>query len=146
MTTTGATSGISGATGTQSAKKNAYDLNPSDFIKMMITQLQNQDPTDPVKNGELLAQMSQISQLQSSTTLTSTLKDLTLQNQVGSASNLIGKMVKGLDEGNDPVSGLVTSIKVAGGVVNLQLDNGKELGLGRVTDITSASPVTGAAN
>ncbi len=146
MTTSGVTSGINGTTGTQSAKKNAYDLNPSDFIKLMITQLQNQDPTNPVKNGELLGQISQISQLQSSTTLTSTLQDLTQQNQVGSASNLIGKVVSGLDDGNDPVTGLVTSIKVAGGKVNLQLDNGKELGLGRVTDITTANPETVVAN
>lgn len=133
------TQGVGSNSSTTSAKKSAYDLKTEDFIKMMITQLQNQDPTEPVKNEELLAQMSQISQLQSSTTLTSTLQGLTLQNQIGSASSLIGKVVKGLDSEDDPVTGLVTSIKVAGDKVNLQLDNGKQLQLTRVTEITQVA-------
>src|SRR5438045_4554757 len=110
MTTTGigSTSSSNSASGS-TAKSSAYDLKPADFIKMMITQLQNQDPTQPVKNEELLAQMSQISQLQSNTTLTSTLQGMTLQNQIGSASSLMGKIVSGLDDANDPVQGLVTS-------------------------------------
>lgn len=137
MTTTGV--GSNSNTTQTTAKKSAYDLKPEDFIKMMITQLQNQDPTEPVKNEQLLAQMSQISQLQSSTTLTSTLQGITLQNSIGSASNMIGKIVAGLDNQDDPVTGLVTAIKVKGNDVTLQLDNGKELGLGKVTDI---SPVT----
>jgi len=146
MTTNGvANNNTVGTQSVTSTKKNAYDLKPADFIKMMITQLQNQDPTQPVKNEELLAQMSQISQLQSSTTLTSTLQDLTTQNQIGSASSLIGKVVSGLDGQEDPVTGLVTSIKVAGGNVNLQLDNGKELGLGKVTDIAPPTSATAAA-
>ena len=50
---------------------------------MMITQLQNQDPLEPAKNQELLAQMSQIGQLQSSTQLQDSLKGLVLQNSLG---------------------------------------------------------------
>jgi flagellar basal-body rod modification protein FlgD len=137
------TSGVGSNTGTSSTsssqKSNPYDLKTEDFIKMMITQLQNQDPTEPVKNEELLAQMSQISQLQSSSTLTTTLQGLTLQNQIGSASSLIGKSVKGLDPNGDPVGGIVNSIKVVDNNVQLQLDSGQALGLGNVTDI---APVT----
>ena len=76
------TSGNS-ASGTQ-AKKN-FELKTEDFIKMMITQLQNQDPMEPAKNQELLAQMSQIGQLQSATTLQESLKGMVTQNQIGSA-------------------------------------------------------------
>ncbi len=113
----------------------------------MVTQLQNQDPTDPVKNSDLLAQVSQISQLQSSTTLTSTLQSLTLQNQIGSASNLIGKTVRGLDAARDPVSGIVTSVKVSGSDVNLELDSGNTLALGSVQEITPApSSTVGVTN
>ena len=79
-------------------------LKPEDFIKMMITQLQNQDPMEPAKNQELLAQMSQIGQLQSATSLQESLKGMVLQNQIGSASSLIGKTVQGLDSQDDPVT------------------------------------------
>jgi len=145
MTTTGIGQTPATNSSSSTSKNSALALKPEDFIKMMVTQLQNQDPTQPVKNEELLAQMSQIGQLQSSNTLTTTLQGLTLQSQIGSAANLIGKTVSGLDDGNDPVSGLVTSVKVSGSDVNLELDNGKTLGLGKVQTITPAASVTTAA-
>src|SRR5947207_1105994 len=109
-----------------------FKLQTDDFIKMMITQLQNQDPTDPVKNQDLLAQMSQIGQLQSSEDLQTSLKGLVLQNSLGSAGNLIGKMVQGLDGDGAPLNGLVTSVKVVDNNVSLELDNGQSLDLARV--------------
>src|SRR5688572_22537395 len=146
MTTTGlgASSGIGGGSpqGTQVRSKN-FELKTEDFIKMMITQLQNQDPLEPAKNQELLAQMSQIGQLQSSTSLQESLQGMVLQNQIGSASSLIGKTVQGLDADDDPVTGLVNSVKVGADGVSLELDNGKSLMLSRVTQIaptTTPSP------
>src|SRR3712207_7626159 len=58
------------------------------FIKMMITQLQHQDPMQPAKNEELLAQMSQIGQLQSATSLQETLKGLVTQRSEEHTSEL----------------------------------------------------------
>src|SRR3954449_5776218 len=124
-------------------KSKKMELKTEDFIKMMVTQLQNQDPLEPAKNQELLAQMSQIGQLQSANSLQDSLKGMVLQNQIGSASSLIGKTVKGLDSGDDPVSGLVYSVKVGSDGVSLELDNGKSLLLSRVTEI---SPKTNLAS
>jgi flagellar basal-body rod modification protein FlgD len=126
------------AQGTQSKTK-SFDLKAEDFIKMMVTQLQNQDPTKPADNGQLLAQMSQIGQLQSSTTLTESIKGLVLQNQIGSAGNLIGKNVAGVDAQNNPINGVVNSVKVQSDGVVLELDNGNKLPLANVTDIASAA-------
>jgi flagellar basal-body rod modification protein FlgD len=123
-----------GVSGTQ-IKSKSFELKTEDFIKMMITQLQNQDPLEPAKNQDLLAQMSQIGQLQSSTTLQQSLKGLVLQNSLGAAGNLIGKMVQGMDEQNETVKGIVTSIRVDQDQVYLELDNGQSLPLGRVTTI-----------
>src|SRR5438874_3566463 len=118
-----------------SAQKNTFSLKAQDFIKMMVTQLQNQDPLEPTKNQDLLAQMSQIGQLQSTTTMQDALQGMMLQNQIGSAANLIGKTVEGLDDANNTVSGLVNSVKVQSDGVSLELDNGKSLALKRVTSI-----------
>jgi len=121
---------------------------------MMVTQLQQQDPTKPADNSQLLAQMSQIGQLQASNTLTDSLKGMVLQNQIGSAGNLIGKSVQGLDDTNATVTGMVNSVKVEGNDVFLELDNGNKLALSRVTSIAGTkapgqtvgtNPVTGAA-
>jgi len=88
-------------------KSSRKELKTEDFIKMMITQLQNQDPMEPAKNQELLAQMSQIGQLQSSTQLQETLKSFSAQSQISSAGSMIGKAVEGNDENNDQVTGIV---------------------------------------
>ena len=124
-----------GAASSSQIKSKKMGLGTEDFIKMMITQLQNQDPLEPAKNQELLAQMSQIGQLQSSTALQESLQGMVLQNQIGSASALIGKTVQGLDAADDPVTGLVNSVKVGSDGVSLELDNGKTLLLSRVTQI-----------
>jgi flagellar basal-body rod modification protein FlgD len=130
------------ATGTQMTGKKAFDLKAEDFIKMMITQLQNQDPTAPAKNEELLAQMSQIGQLQSTTTLTEGIQGMVLQNQIGAAGNLIGKTVDGLDDQDKPVKGIVNSVRVVDSNVVLELDNGNKLPLGRVTSIAATTPAS----
>ena len=134
-------SGTSGNKVPDSIAKSAnsnFQLKSEDFIKMMITQLQNQDPLEPAKNDQLLAQMSQISQLQSSTALNESLKSMVLQNQIGSASGLIGKSVQGMAADNTTISGMVTSVKVESDAVKLELDNGQALELGRVTSIAAA--------
>jgi flagellar basal-body rod modification protein FlgD len=87
-------------------------LTPSDFVQMMVTQLQNQDPLNPTSSQDLLTQMSEIGQLQSSTQLQSTLTGLTLQNQIGAASSLIGKVVTGTDVNNNSLSGTVNSVSI----------------------------------
>ncbi len=128
----------SGAGGSTVRSKN-FELKTEDFIKMMVTQLQNQDPLEPAKNQELLAQMSQIGQLQSATSLQESLQSMLLQNQVSNAGNLIGKMVEGLDARGDQVNGLVNSVRVTSDGVMLELDNGHQLALGRVTSVAAAT-------
>jgi flagellar basal-body rod modification protein FlgD len=131
--------GTSGSGGTSTLNK-SLDLKPDDFIKMMITQLQNQDPMQPADNNQLLAQMSQIGQLQSATSLQQSLQGLVQQNQIGAAAALIGKSVQGLDDNDDPVTGTVTSVSVGKNSVDLELDNGTKLPLTKVTTIAPTTP------
>src|SRR4051794_1899243 len=128
------------SSGTHQLPNKSLGLKTSDFINMMVTQLQNQDPLQPTSNQDLLQQMSQIGQMEASTDLQTSLKTITLQNNISSAGNLIGKMVNGQDERGAPINGLVNSVKVVDGAVSLELDNGKELSLSNVTGISALSP------
>ena len=119
-----------------------FNLKAEDFIKMMVTQLQNQDPMEPAKNEELLAQMSQIGQLQSSAQLQESLKTMVLQNNIGSAGNLIGKKINGLDAKGAAVSGIVTAVRVEKDQVSLDLDNGQAISLSNVVSIAQMNPAT----
>jgi flagellar basal-body rod modification protein FlgD len=121
-------------------------LTPSDFINLMVTELQNQDPTQPESSDQLLSQMSEIGQLQSSDTLQTTLTGLAQQNQIGAASSLIGKAVAGLDANSNSTSGIVSSVNVASSGVTLSLSNGGSMTLANVTSIAPAPTTdTGAS-
>jgi len=135
------TSAIAGFTPTvtsaSSSSSGTNAMTSSDFKKVMIAQLQQQDPMNPSSSSDLLSQMSQISQLQSNQNLSTSLQGLTLQQSIGAGGNLIGKAVTGIDDNGDNVSGNVTSIKVQDKKVYLELDTAKELPLSSVTQIAS---------
>jgi flagellar basal-body rod modification protein FlgD len=106
---------------------------------MLVTQLQNQDPLNPTSSQDLLTQVSDIGQLQSSNQMQTTLTSLSQQSSISAASSLIGKTVNGQDSSGNALSGNVTSVQVSGGNVNLQLSTGSTLALSNVTSITSGS-------
>jgi flagellar basal-body rod modification protein FlgD len=132
---------VPGAASGSQMKSDKFALKTEDFIQMMITQLQNQDPMEPAKNEELLAQMSQISQLESSTQLQKSLKTLVQQNNLSSAGSMIGKLVTGKDAAGEDLEGIVTSVKVVDGEMFLELDSGQKMGFDDVTSVTSAATV-----
>jgi flagellar basal-body rod modification protein FlgD len=132
------TTPVQSTTSTNSLPSN-FSLNTSDFINMMVTQLQNQDPLNPEQNTDLMQQMSQIGQLQSTTQLQTTIQSLALQSSLGAAGNMIGKTVQGLDGNGGPIGGVVNSVQVQSGNVFLQLDSGSSLALASVTSISQPS-------
>ncbi len=132
------TSAAGSAATPASAPTSNFKLDTGDFINLMVTQLQNQDPMEPAKNEQLLSQMSQIGQLESSTQLQKSLTTMVLQNNLGAAGNLIGKEVTALGTfGGETadLTGTVTSIQVEGDDVKLELDTGHRVDLTNVTQI-----------
>ena len=74
MTVTSTTS-ASAATGNSSIAKTALSkLDQGDFMKLMLTQMQQQDPFNPVDQKEMLAQMAQFSSPAGTTEMSDTLK------------------------------------------------------------------------
>jgi flagellar basal-body rod modification protein FlgD len=98
------------------------DVNIDDFLKIMITELQNQDPLNPLENDELIAQISQIRSVGATEKLTETLDSVLLGQNISSATNLIGAEVDALSDDNQEVSGVVDRVSVAGGQPKLHLD------------------------
>ena len=94
-------------------------INSETFIKLLVTQLQNQDPSEPVSNEQLLTQISQMRALQSSTELSDTLKELTTSQKstsfTSAAASFIGKEITGISETGEQVSGKVDRAVFRGG-------------------------------
>lgn len=131
------------ASATPATAKNT--MTGSDFIKVMLAQLQQQDPLNPQDSGQLLTQMSDIASLQTNQTLSSTLTGMNLQQSIGSGANMIGKSVQGIDATGASITGTVTSVSVQGQSVSLQLDSNATLPINNVTSITNPAVATAPA-
>lgn len=88
------------------------DVDLDQFLGLLITELQNQDPLNPMDNAAMLAQIGQIREIGSTNQLTETLTSFAVGQELSMASNLIGKRVTALDDNADPVEGPVDRVSV----------------------------------
>ncbi|MAT72598.1 MAG: hypothetical protein CMJ58_24130 [Planctomycetaceae bacterium] len=118
------TSAFAGATNDQPFGQNntLNDLNLDDFLDLMIAELQNQDPLNPLENDELVAQISQIREVGATDRLTETLDAVLLGQNISSATNLIGAEIDAISDDNQRVTGIVERISVTDGAPKLHLD------------------------
>jgi flagellar basal-body rod modification protein FlgD len=96
-------------------------LDMDTFLELMIAELQNQDPLNPLENDELLAQISQIREVGATDRLTETLESVLLGQNISSATNLIGADVIALTDKGERVSGNVRRVSIDGGQPKLDL-------------------------
>jgi flagellar basal-body rod modification protein FlgD len=118
------------------ASQGFADLSSEQFMDILISELQNQDPLDPQDTTKLLEQLSSLRTIESQTGLQDKLENLVKQNQVSAASNLIGKVVQGVDSTHSRSAGRVVSVRVTQDGVFLELDNGRSMQMSQVTAIT----------
>jgi flagellar basal-body rod modification protein FlgD len=106
-------------TGTREADKN---LGKDDFLKLLITQLTHQDPTQPMEDREFIAQMAQFSALEQMTNMNESFTSLSNMLASNQAMGLLGKTVEIVD-GETVITGKVEEI--AGREFPQVLVNGK---------------------
>jgi flagellar basal-body rod modification protein FlgD len=140
------TNSSTGSTATTGSSSAATGLTSKDFMHLMITQLQHQDPLSPTDSNQLLQQIAQISTLQSNQQMQSSLTSMTLQQSIGAGGNLIGKAVEGLDTNGDPVTGQVIGVQVQNEKIYLALSTGAVLPMENITTIAPAPVAAPAGN
>lgn len=98
----GVTANIGASAGTFGASRTADQgiaaLDVSQFLDLLIAQLANQDPLAPLENDQILAQVSQLRNIESSNKLVDTLDQFLLIQQLSGASSLIGKRVEAISQ------------------------------------------------
>src|SRR5438093_1038060 len=99
------------------------DIDMSTFLKLMITELQQQDPLNPLDNKDMLAQISQIRAVGATDKLTKTLDSVLLGQNIASATNLIGADVSALSDDGEPVTGVVDRVAIDKGLPKLHIAN-----------------------
>ena len=98
-----------------SAKKptDLRELNMDHFLQLMITEMQNQDPLDPMENSEMLQQISQIREIGATDQLRESLDSMQQSQGISTASGLIGKQVQALTDDGYVLFGVVQSVQLA---------------------------------
>ncbi|WP_320200925.1 flagellar hook assembly protein FlgD [Agrobacterium sp. rho-13.3] len=108
---TGTTSTASTAASTSTAKTDSTkaSLDYDNFLQLLIAQMKNQDPTDPMDASEQVAQLATFSQVEQSIKMNTNLESLLSVSSLSNASSYIGKTLTSADE---KTTGVVASIKV----------------------------------
>lgn len=108
-------------------------LDKDDFMKILITQLQHQDPSEPMEDKEFIAQMAQFSSLEQMTNMSSQFTELSATLKGAQALSLIGREVE-IVQGESLVSGTVEA--VTGGAYPQLLVNGAYIDYEDITKIS----------
>ena len=112
--------------------QDAYDnLNMESFIQLMVTEMQNQDPMNPMDNAQMLQQLSSMQSINSTKKLTTTLDAVLLGQNLSNAGSLIGKTINGLTADGDEVTGKVDQATLVGNVPYLNVGD-KSVPIGNV--------------
>ncbi|MCP4646420.1 MAG: hypothetical protein GY852_01625, partial [bacterium] len=96
--------GVSGKAGEIHQKgKSTHNggLGRDSFLKLLVTELQHQDPTSPMNDREFISQMAQFSTLEQMSNMNTTIQHLNRSARSGEAYALLGKRV----EASNPVTG-----------------------------------------
>ena len=107
---TGASTGSSTTNTTQGNGLNDVDLDQ--FLGLLITELRNQDPLNPMDNAQMLTQISQIREIGSTNKLTDTLANLAVGQELSMASGMIGKQINALDANSQDITGVVDRVSI----------------------------------
>lgn len=122
MTALNATSGA-GINPREAGASRFNELSSEEFIRIIFTELQNQDPLNPSDTGALLDQLNSIRSIESDIQMTARLESLVTENQLSTAGNLIGKFIGGLTDDAQRVAGYVVSVVRQDQDIYLELDN-----------------------
>jgi len=101
-------------------------LGRDDFFKLLVLQLQNQDPLNPIQDREFIAQMAQLSQLDVVRETNDKIDGVSLASQANQALQMIGRDVTFQRGEDSPGVGTVTGVKI-GGDQPLLLIGGREV-------------------
>ncbi len=107
-------SALSGASSSSGTSGNT-ELGKDAFLNLLITQLANQDPLNPLEDKDFIAQMAQFTSLEQMTNMNTNLENLTTMNRTAAIGLMGHEVIYGGADGN----------LLSGKVVGVRFDDGK---------------------
>ena len=93
-------------TNTVNGRQASQQLGKDDFLKLLITQLTNQDPTSPMEDTQFISQMAQFSSLEQMTNMNESFNKMASMINSSQATSTLGKTVE-IDAGDTTIQGVV---------------------------------------
>ena len=111
-----------------------------EFINLLITQLQNQNPLEPVDQQQFLGQLAQFSTLEEMESLNTSFSQMLQLSELTQGASLLGKeaVLTSVDNSGRNISGFVDSVRVVDGGLRLTINN-NEYSLDEVSSLRSAA-------
>ncbi|MEM9223081.1 MAG: flagellar hook capping FlgD N-terminal domain-containing protein [Pseudomonadota bacterium] len=116
------------ANGPISANTLDYDA----FLKLLVEQMKNQDPLEPVSETEYIAQLATFSNVEQNIVTNDKLSDMIISNTIENANSLIGRTVTTIEG----VTEVVESVEISDGAIFARLDNGDIVRSSHITKIS----------
>ena len=82
----------------------------ADYMKLLVTQLQNQNPLEPMDNNEMASQLTLFSQLQQLESMNNSFADLLNASKLNYANSLLGKEVSFVGETESGTAGIISGM------------------------------------
>jgi flagellar basal-body rod modification protein FlgD len=112
------------------------------FLKLLVTQLQNQDPSSPMDSTQMISQTSQLASMEQLTSLNSSTTDSYNLQMRSAAANVLGKSVTWTGADGSAKTGLATAVSFSGGTPTVTV-GGDTIAL---TALTGISTITASAD
>jgi flagellar basal-body rod modification protein FlgD len=106
---------------TATTSSSSGNLGQDEFLKLLITQLQYQDPMNPMEDKDFIAQLAQFSTLEKTMSMSSGIESLTKSQTASQAVAMIGKSIDYLDSSGNSASGKVSGVTLTDGVATLKV-------------------------
>ncbi|OII23647.1 flagellar hook assembly protein FlgD [Frigoribacterium sp. MCBA15_019] len=119
-----------------SSRTTANTMDSEMFMKLLVTQLKNQDPSTPMDTNAMMSQTTQLAMMEQVTAQTTTANEnFSLQMRIA-ASNLVGREVSYTGPDGVEVKGTATSVSFAEAVPKVSV-GGKEVALDLISGIAT---------
>ena len=113
---------------TTTTSSNSVDYNT--FLQLLIAQMKNQDPTNPMETAEYMRQFAQLSTVEQAMQTNSKLDALLSSQSLSQANSLIGKTVSFVDSTGASFSGKVVSVAINNDGSIATLEDGTKVAVG----------------
>ena len=108
------------------------------FLKLLVAQLEHQDPMNPTSNEEFMSQMTQFTMVEELQNMSASMAGYTRSNMITSAANLVGKEVTMEDVTGTETAGIVDKIRYVNDEIELSV-NGQWRPMTDLTGVAQAS-------